>query len=295
MEIKVTNVYTNECPDNKNLKGAHGQAFYIAVGDENILFDTGGNSEVLLHNLNELGLAPHTITKIFLSHGHFDHTHGLPGLLDSIDPIKPIPIFGHPSITENKVFKMAMIERKIGFPELSEEQENKIALHLSSDPIELAEGLTSTGEISNRPHRDGREPNAYHEMGETLEVDPVFDDQSVVIDTEEGLVLITGCCHAGLLNTLEHVKQMKNKSFNAIIGGTHMVRYSKKEVEQVADVLEEEYGLPDLYLNHCTDNFPLRLIKKTPVTKILKQRFGTTKVKTCDVGTELIFKTSGSS
>jgi 7,8-dihydropterin-6-yl-methyl-4-(beta-D-ribofuranosyl)aminobenzene 5'-phosphate synthase len=290
MKATLTNVYTNESPENRNLKGAHGQAFYISIGSENILFDTGGSSEVLLHNMNELGLEPQSITKIFLSHGHYDHTYGLPGLLDSIDPVNPIPVFGHPSITEEKVFKMAIIKKNIGFPNLSEEQQNKIEYHLTRDPVILAEGLTSTGEISNRPYRDGSEPNAYHEVGKTLEVDPVFDDQSVVLDTEEGLVLIAGCCHAGLLNTLEHVEKMRKKSFKAIIGGTHMVRYSKKEVEEVADILEGKYNLPDLYLNHCTDNFPLPLVRKTPVTKILKQKFGRAKVKTCAVGTELVFE-----
>ncbi|MFX1283410.1 MAG: MBL fold metallo-hydrolase [Promethearchaeota archaeon] len=293
MKVKITNVFTNEFPDNKNLKGGHGQAFYISTGDENILFDTGANSEILLHNMNELGVSPDNITKIIFSHGHYDHTHGLPGLLDSINPVSPIPVYGHPSITESKVFKMNLIERNIGFPKLSEEQQKKIDFHLISDPIELAEGLTSTGEITHRPHRDGREPNAYHKVGETLEVDPVVDDQSVVLDTKEGLVLITGCCHAGLLNTLEHVTKLKNKPFKAIIGGTHMVRFSKNEVEQVANVLEEKYGVPDLYLNHCTDNFPLPSVKKTPVTKILKQRFGTAKIRTCAVGTELNFEISG--
>jgi 7,8-dihydropterin-6-yl-methyl-4-(beta-D-ribofuranosyl)aminobenzene 5'-phosphate synthase len=290
MEIKVTNVYTNECPDEKNLKGAHGQAFYITVDDKNILFDTGGDSEVLLHNMNELGLSPKAITKIFFSHGHYDHTHGLPGLLDSLNPAKPIPVFGHPAIIEKKMFKMDLIKRNIGFPDLSEDQQNKINLHLSNESIELAKGLTSTGEILHRPHQDGREPNAYHEVGGNLEVDPVFDDQSIVIDTEEGVVLITGCCHAGLLNTLEHVKKMKNKKIKAIIGGTHMVRFSKEEVDQVANVLEKDYGIPDLYLNHCTDNFPLPLENKTPVTEILKQKFGTVKVQTCTVGTEFIYE-----
>ncbi|MFX1517401.1 MAG: MBL fold metallo-hydrolase [Promethearchaeota archaeon] len=292
MKATITNVYTNESPDGKKLKGAHGQAFYISVGDENILFDTGGNSEILIHNMNELGLSPDTITKIVLSHGHYDHTHGLPGLLDLINPVNPIPVFGHPSITEEKVFKMAAIKRNIGFPDLLEEQQRKIDFQLTSDPIKLAEGITMTGEISKRPHRDGREPNAYHKVNETLEVDPVIDDQSIVLDTKEGLVLITGCCHAGLLNTLEHVQKMNNKPFKAILGGTHMVRYSKEEVEQVANILDEKYGLPDLYLNHCTDHFPLRFVKKTPVTKILRQRFGATKVRTCDVGTELIFEIS---
>lgn len=290
MQVEITNVYANETLDNDNLKGDHGQSFYISIGDENILFDTGAKSEILLHNMNELGINPNDINKIFLSHGHYDHTLGLPGLLDAIDPTDPVPVYGHPSLTEKKLIKIALIKKNIGYPKLSEVQQRKIDLQLIREPVDLATGLTSTGEILARPHRDGREPNALHQFGENLEVDPVLDDQSLVLDSKEGLVLITGCCHAGLLNTLSHVEKMNDKPFKAIIGGTHMVRFSTSEVKQTADILEKEYGLPDLYLNHCTDHLPIPFVKKTPVTKILKERFGEEKVHTCYVGTELTFE-----
>ena len=290
MQAKITNIYTNESPDDENLKGDHGQAFYITIGDNNILFDTGTKSDILLQNMNYLGISPSSVDQIIFSHGHFDHTGGLPGFLDSINPANPLPTFGHPSITEKKILKLKLIKKKIGFTDLTENQKQKIALHLSRDPVQLATGLTSTGEINNRPYRDGREPNALHESNGKLEIDPVLDDQSLVLDTTEGLVLITGCCHAGLLNTLEHVRKMKNKPFRAVIGGTHMVRFTEKEVLDVADLLEQKFGYPDLYLNHCTDNLPIPLIKKTPVTKLLKRRFGEEKVKTCHVGTEFVYE-----
>lgn len=290
MQASIINIYSNESLNNRNLKEAHGQSFLITIDDEKILFDTGGNSDVLLHNMNELGISPNDITKILLSHGHSDHTLGLPGLLDSINPLNPIPVYGHPSLTEKKVLKLAFVKKDIGFPKLSEDQKRKIDLKLTREPIELANGLTSTGEILTRPNRDGSEPNALHLSDDNFEVDPVLDDQSVVLNTKEGLVLLTGCCHAGLLNTLEHVKKMNDKPFKAIIGGTHMVRFTTEEVIQVGDILEKDFGLPDLYLNHCTDHLPIPLVKKTPVTKILKNKFGEQKVNRCVVGTELKFE-----
>lgn len=293
MKVVVKNVYSNEGFTSKNLKGDHGQSFYIEIDNNAILIDTGTKGKILLQNMYELGISPDTIDKIFLTHGHYDHTLGLSGLLDAINPANPIPIIGHPGILEKKIAKIAFIKKNIGFPELTEEQKNKIDLQLTLEPVELVNGLTTTGEISIRPYRDGSEKSALHYKDDEFVADPVIDDQSVVLDTKEGLVLVTGCCHAGLLNTLAHVKRMKNKPFKTIIGGTHMVRFSQKEVSEVADVLEQEYGAPDLYLNHCTDNLPKPLslvVKKTKATELLRERFGNEKVKDCPVGTKLTFK-----
>jgi 7,8-dihydropterin-6-yl-methyl-4-(beta-D-ribofuranosyl)aminobenzene 5'-phosphate synthase len=292
MEAKITNVYTNEAKKGGHLIGDHGQAFHIEIDNQNVLFDTGTKSDVLLHNMNILGLSPHVIDKIVFSHGHFDHTAGLPGLLDNVNPSSPIPVFGSPCMVEKKIFKLAFIKKDISFPSLSENQKSKIQLKLSKKPIELVRSLTTTGEISYRPYKDGREPNAYHLLTDgTMEVDPMVDDQSLILHTKEGLVIITGCCHAGLLNTLEHIQKLhKDKPINKIIGGTHMVKLPKSEVEKIADILEQKFNTPDLNLNHCTDNFPFPLGRKTQGTKILKNRFGDDKVKICTVGTSFIFQ-----
>ena len=293
MKVEITNIYSNEGSASKNLKGDHGQSFYVKIGNEVVLIDTGTNAEILLKNMYELGLSPDTINIIFLTHGHYDHTLGLPGLLDAVKPIKPIPVIGHPGIMEMKLAKIAFIKKDIGFPKLNEEQKQKIDLKLTNKSIELVQGLTTTGEISTRPYRDGSEKSALHYKDNEFVADPVIDDQSVVLDTKEGLVLITGCCHAGLLNTLEHVKRMKNKPIRTIIGGTHMVRFSKQEVSEVADILEQQYESPNLYLNHCTDKLPKPLsfvVKKTKATEILRERFGDEKVKVCPVGTKLTFE-----
>ena len=157
MKVEIINVYSNEGSIDKNLKGDHGQSFYIKIDNKTILIDTGTSAKILLQNMQKLGLSPDTIDKIFLTHGHYDHTRGLPGLLDAINPTSPIPVIGHLGIMEKKVGKLAFIKKDLGFPDLTEEQKKKIDLQLTKEPIELIRGLTTTGEISNRPHRDGRE------------------------------------------------------------------------------------------------------------------------------------------
>jgi 7,8-dihydropterin-6-yl-methyl-4-(beta-D-ribofuranosyl)aminobenzene 5'-phosphate synthase len=128
MSATITNIYANEVNKGDRLIGDHGQAFHIKIDKQNILFDTGAKSDILLHNMNVLGLSPHEIDKIIFSHGHYDHTGGLPGLLDYISPKSPIQVFGHPSMTETKFFKLGLIKRNIGFPSLSEDQKAKISL-----------------------------------------------------------------------------------------------------------------------------------------------------------------------
>jgi 7,8-dihydropterin-6-yl-methyl-4-(beta-D-ribofuranosyl)aminobenzene 5'-phosphate synthase len=293
MEIKITNIYTNEQSESKRLKNDHGQAFIVTIADDNILIDTGTHGSILLHNMKELGISPNSITKILLTHGHYDHCGGLPKLLDAVHLERPIPVYAHPNITEKKIFKLERIKKDIGFPQLSKDQKNKIDLKLTNKPVEFFKRITSTGEISNRPHRDGKEPNAMHKIEDgSLEADPVLDDQSLVINTKEGVVVLTGCCHAGLLNTLKQIKKKHDNPIKAVIGGTHMVRFRKEEVDQVADILEKEYETPNLYLNHCTDNLPkiLSFIPQTKATKILQNRLGEEKVKLCPVGTELTFE-----
>ena len=297
MKTKLTNIYTNESFSNVNLKGDHGQAFYLEVGEQKVLFDTGTKADILLHNMKVLGISASDVNKIIFSHGHFDHTGGLPGFLDSINPTTPIPIFGHPLIMENKVFRLkkgvTFVQRDIGFPKLTRQQLEKVDFQLSKNPIEIVPGVSTTGEISTRIYKDGKEPNALHEVNGNLEVDPVFDDQSIVINSKDGLVIVTGCCHAGVLNTLEHIVKMDKKPIKAVIGGTHMVRFSEKEVMEVADILEDKFGTPNLYLNHCTDNLPKPLslvVKMTQASKLLKNRFNERKVKICDVGTKFEFE-----
>jgi 7,8-dihydropterin-6-yl-methyl-4-(beta-D-ribofuranosyl)aminobenzene 5'-phosphate synthase len=121
-------------------------------------------------------------------------------------------------------------------------------------------------------------------------VDPVNDDLSLILSTEEGEVIITGCAHSGILNICNYVKKNTNKKIHAIIGGTHMVRYSEDDVKYAAAKLKSEYDNPDLYLNHCTDYFPDPFVKKTKATDILKKELGAEKIKDCFVGSVIKFE-----
>ena len=290
MKVQILNLYSNEKEISSILKNDHGQSFLISIGDEQILFDLGQKSHLLLHNMAELKISPDDITKLVLSHGHKDHTGGLPGFLDKRIKKETLPLFAHPDYREKKIAKIFFIKMPLGCPDLTQEQEEKLDVQLSKEPQQIAPYLKTTGEIIERNEKDGVEPIAMHREDGKLVVDPVLDDLSLVLSTREGEVIIAGCAHSGILNICNYVKKSTGRKIIAILGGTHMVRYTPQEVIHVANQLENVYDCPDLYLNHCTDKLPIPFLRKTKTIDILKKRFGQEKVKNCYVGTKITFE-----
>ncbi|MHA1454337.1 MAG: MBL fold metallo-hydrolase [Promethearchaeota archaeon] len=287
--IEIINCYSNLPMPGTDFIGKHGQSFLIKAGNDQILVDTGADGPTLLHNMKILGIDPNEITHLILTHGHYDHTLGLPDLLDSRTKSEHLPIIAHPSVREIKRMKILFITKPLGFPTLTEEQEKKIKFEYSKDPYSINSIVKTTGEINERPERDGMEPVARHMVNGKLEEDPVWDDISVILETSEGNVVITGCAHAGITNILRKVKKMSDKPIHAIIGGTHMVRYSKEDVIATGKKFIEEYDDPILYLNHCTDKLPVKILPQTKTIDILKENFGSEKIKTCYVGTKITY------
>jgi len=283
MEFRIVNVYNNNALDERDLIGAHGESFYITAGDKQVLFDLGWKGKIFLHNMNQLGIDPDKINKLVFSHGHRDHTGGLPAFLKARTLSTPIPIIGHPNILEPKSRKMWRFHRKIGIPKLGKKLSENVEFQLTKEPVDVYPKLSTTGEIaiSQRQELTGSVKFAYHKIDGKWEWDPIVDDQSLILQTKDGLVIITGCSHAGLLNTCEKATSLFNEKIKAVLGGTHMLPYSIDDIEHVGDVLEERYGTPELYLNHCTGNVAIGQLKK---------RFGEDIFHGCHVGTELIFE-----
>lgn len=285
MEARILNAYNNDVLPGRGFKGSHGESFIITVGERKILLDTGWKPRVFLHNLARLVVDPDAIEMLVLSHGHRDHTGGLAAFLAARTSSTPLPIIAHPEVGETKALKAAGLYLPLGLPKLTRELEAKVTFELSREPVEIPPGLHTTGEISlaERHEKPGLEPRAYHKANGKWECDPILDDLSLVLKTDKGLVIITGCCHAGLLNTCAKAVRTLGGKIHAVIGGTHMMRYSREDVEHVGDVLEKDYGFPELYLNHCTGG---RAIEQ------LKKRFGPEMVHDFFVGDEIIFEIS---
>jgi 7,8-dihydropterin-6-yl-methyl-4-(beta-D-ribofuranosyl)aminobenzene 5'-phosphate synthase len=273
--MKVTCVVDNAVCDHSTFWGEHGLAFLIETKSGlMLLFDTGRSGTVLLHNLELLDIEPEAISALAISHAHYDHTGGLSALLDRV---AGIPLYAHSDLFRERFSRREEL-KSVGLPLKREVLEQRLAFQLSARPTEILPGVWTTGEIKDRAAPEGR--SAYHLVRgmEGWEPDPYRDDMALVLETARGLVVLCGCCHAGLLNTLAHVRRTFGVDITAVAGGTHLLQADEAHLRRVIEVLRE-LGVPRLYLNHCTG-------QRAYVT--LAQAFGEV-VAPCPVGTSLDF------
>lgn len=256
---KIICVVDNAAPEGSTLRTEHGVSFWIALDEGNVLFDTGASAEVLTVNLKLLGLQVEDIDALAFSHAHFDHTGGIEVVLKHN---KGIPIYANADIYRARYMRRDGKFDPIGFEKSSEDYESRAEWHLQDEPTEILPGLWTTGLIKNRDYPEGR--SARHQIREKGKFvpDPYLDDMSLVLKTSDGLVLICGCCHAGILNTLAHVKTHFEGPIIAVLGGIHLMPAEKPMIDKVVNALKEDTSGARFWLNHCTGDDALLAMNK---------------------------------
>ena len=246
---RITCITENTAQPSSPFWGEHGLSFFIESEQGCVLFDTGQTATVLLRNLMLSGKSLEDIDAIVLSHAHNDHTGGL---LTVLAQRPGLPLYASPDIGRPRFSRKDGRYRFIGLPLPMDALAQLANLRLSADPVEVLPGIWTTGEIHERPELEGHGPNLFVPDGEGWRPDPYQDDMSMAVETGQGLVVVFGCCHAGLLNTLAHVSRTFGRQPIAALGGTHLVSAEGTALQHVVDVLRATYGSLRLYPNHCT-------------------------------------------
>ena len=249
MEIKITTLSENTA--DYGYLAEWGLSILIEVNESTILMDTGLSFSAV-HNAQLMGFDLSRIDCIVLSHGHVDHTGGLRDVLKIRREVK---VVAHPDIWIPKYVRRdgEPREQHNGMPFTREELEsNGARFNLAREPVHIAEHILSTGDIPMLSSYEEIENNLFVKEAGMLRPDPLADDLALIIDSDFGLVIVLGCAHRGMINTLRHAQNLTGKELDyAIIGGTHLFRASEERLERtIADL--KETGIQRIGVSHCT-------------------------------------------
>jgi len=237
--------------------GIHGLSLLVEVYrggvKRSILMDLGQDPQVLIHNMSVAGVDPGSIDAIVLSHCHYDHTGGVAEVVKRIGR-RELPVIAHPSIFRVNLKTdpfLKYIGVRSGDSRDSIERSGGI-LVLSRDPVEIMPGVLTTGEVKRVFGFERVEGfKTTTESGQLVD-DEMMDDTSLILTLRDGLVVLTGCAHAGICNIIKHSIELTGiKKLKAVIGGLHLVNADENRIKRTIDCLVEHN--PELIATgHCT-------------------------------------------
>lgn len=245
----------------------HGLSVWIETNGHRILFDAG-RGQALENNSRQLGIDLRHIDSFVLSHGHYDHT----GAIDFVLQENPeVQVFANPAVlSERYSIYPAKEAREISMPE---EQRFLIKnlpdsqLNWVNAPRQIVPGVWLTGPIPRfHPLEDTGGP--FFQDLEGRRPDPITDDMAIWIETPRGLLVVCGCCHSGLINTLNHIrKHSRNQRIRGIVGGLHLKSASEERLQATVEALN--VFKPDFMVPcHCTGDNAIAYFKQNLLTTI---------------------------
>jgi 7,8-dihydropterin-6-yl-methyl-4-(beta-D-ribofuranosyl)aminobenzene 5'-phosphate synthase len=253
MEVRATTLSENSAfAVPRGMLGEWGLSVLVERDDKKILLDSGSGISAA-RNGDLLGIDWEGIDAIVLSHGHYDHTGGLRDVLPRIR--RQVKVIGHPDVFTAKFIKYSKDDpaHYIGIPFQRAELERVGAdFQLTSEPVWLSENVVTSGEIPMITDFETIDPGLCVRENGPMIPDPLRDDQALFIKTAPGLLVVLGCAHRGIINTLHHARNVTGvETIYCVIGGTHLIRASELQMEMTMATLRE-FGVQRLGVSHCT-------------------------------------------
>lgn len=249
MKVKATVLCDNYVFGFRGTVAEHGFSVFIETDLGNFLLDTGQGNAVV-NNAAVLGVDLKSIKGIIVSHHHFDHTGGiLPVLSINGD----VDIYSHPDLFKESFKLEGTKEVYLGIPYTRgalEEAGSRFVF--SKDFREIAPGFWLSGEVPRITEYELLDDGLLIKTDTGYVPDPLFDDQSVVIETDKGLFIILGCCHSGIINTLTYiVDKLGETRIDTVIGGTHLGFLGDEQREKSIEALKT-FDIGRIGVSHCT-------------------------------------------
>ncbi len=257
--VRITTLVNNTMP--RPLLAEHGLSFWIEFAGKNILFDTG-QSDATIRNADLLDIDLSKTDTIILSHGHYDHTGGLETVLD-LAPNAALYLHPdaagvryscHPGKPPKDVSMPSTVCEKIA------ESVSRGTLIYSATPQSIAPNVTVTGAIPRLTDYEDTGGPFYLDT-ECQNPDPLNDDQALMISTSNGLVIVLGCAHAGLINTLKYARKLTNQPIYAVIGGMHLKSATQERMHKTAQELAQ-FNIQHLVPRHCSGETFIEILQR---------------------------------
>ena len=247
--MRVTTLVGNTARG-RDMLAEHGLAFWIEIGPKRVLFDTG-QGKVLQSNASRLGALPRFVDAIALSHGHYDHSGGF---MQSVRLAWRAKVYAHPGVFQPKYARDADgTVREIGMPFSDESAVRQKADDLiwTVRPTAIVEGLAVTGEIPRETELENGSGPFFLDR-DCRKPDRLIDDQAMFFASSHGSVVLLGCAHAGVINTLQYIRLLTgDKPIDAVIGGMHLGGASPERVDRTIEAFRQ-LDVQRLYPAHCT-------------------------------------------
>jgi 7,8-dihydropterin-6-yl-methyl-4-(beta-D-ribofuranosyl)aminobenzene 5'-phosphate synthase len=252
--LKITVLVTNLAGDPHEGSGEWGYSALVEVDGHRIVYDTGASPNVALANAKLLKVNLSDVDEVILSHNHWDHVGGLMSLRNELKTGNP------------KALSRAHVGARIFEPRLNDAGDDQNGLRairaeyiagggvfvVHDKPTEIFPGVWFTGPVPrNNPEKNWTPGLSLKTPGGLVE-DNVPEDSALIFDTAEGIVILTGCAHAGIVNITQYARSLLgNKPIAAIVGGLHLFAASDQTVDWTATTLKS-YDVANLLAGHCS-------------------------------------------
>lgn len=254
--IKITALIDNKPGGNRSMTYTHSLSFYIEANGTSLLFDFGSGSE-FLQNADRLGISPMDVEYTLCSHSHYDHAAGYKELLKAgitcpfitgknfFDEKYAVGYNSHGSAVPGKYSYLGC-----GFSE-SDLKRHKITHLICDDIMKIAPGIFAAGNFPRKYDFETIPAKFVKWTGSRMVPDTFEDEVVLVLDHPQGLIVLTGCSHPGILNILSAVQERFSSPIQAVIGGIHLSKAEDKRLDQTMSLLKRQ-DIRFLALNHCS-------------------------------------------